>query len=146
AALVAPAIVELGVEPIAAHLYVMYFGLLSFVTPPIAVAAFAAAAIAKGDPLATAMHSMRFGWTAYIVPFLFVFSPTLILIGDRAEIALAVTTAVIGVYLVSIGIVGFFVRRLGLAKRLALVVAGFAALLPTGMLGYAHFTDVAGTV
>lgn len=145
AALVAPAIVELGVEPIAAHLYVMYFGLLSFVTPPIAVAAFAAAAIAKSDPLSTAMHSMRFAWTAYIVPFLFVFSPTIILIGERTEIASAVATALIGVYLVSVGIVGYLVRQLGLAKRLAFMAAGFGALLPAGILGDAYITDVVGT-
>src|SRR5690606_24713365 len=87
AALVAPASVELGVNPLAAHLYVMYFGLLSFVTPPVAVAAFAAASIAKADPLRTAIQSMRFGWTAYVVPVLFVFSPALIMHGEPFDIA-----------------------------------------------------------
>lgn len=144
AALVAPAIVELGVEPIAAHLYVMYFGLLSFLTPPIAVAAFAAASIAKGDPLATSIQAMLFGWTAYVVPFLFVFSPALILIGEDGEIVLAVATALVGVFLVSVSMVGYLVRPLGVARRLAFFAAGFGALLPADILEAAQYSDVGG--
>ncbi|MBM3607967.1 MAG: TRAP transporter fused permease subunit, partial [Alphaproteobacteria bacterium] len=75
AALVAPAMMELGVQPMAAHLFVLYFGMMSFITPPVAVAAFAAATIAKADPFRTGFTSMRFGWIAYIIPFLFCFSP-----------------------------------------------------------------------
>jgi TRAP-type uncharacterized transport system fused permease subunit len=144
AVLVAPAMVKLGVEPIAAHLYVMYFGLLSFLTPPVAVAAYAAAAIAKADPIATAMQSMRFGWTAYIVPFLFVFAPALIMQGAAIEIAAAVTTALVGVYLTSVGMVGYFLRPLRMVHRVAFVVAGIAALVPAGAFPNAVYTDVAG--
>ena len=82
AALVAPALVEVGIEPIAAHLYVLYFGMMSMITPPIALAAFAAASIARAPAMATGWAAMRFGWSAYVIPVLFVFSPTLLLIGD----------------------------------------------------------------
>lgn len=144
AALVAPAIIELGVMPISAHLYVMYFGLLSFVTPPVAVAAFAAATIAKGDPLATALQSMRFGWTAYIVPFLFVFSPALVMQGEVGEIALAVATALFGVFLGSVGMVGFMLRPLGVLHRAGFLGAGILALLPAGAFAGGAYTDLAG--
>ncbi|NMG40359.1 TRAP transporter fused permease subunit [Chelativorans sp. ZYF759] len=144
AALVAPAIIELGVTPISAHLYVMYFGLLSFVTPPVAVAAFAAASIAKGDPLATALQAMRFGWTAYIVPFLFVFSPALVMQGEAGEIAMAVATALFGVFLGSVGMVGYMTRSLGAIHRVAFLGAGMMALMPAGAFEGAVYTDLAG--
>lgn len=144
AALVAPAIIELGVLPISAHLYVMYFGLLSFVTPPVAVAAFAAASIAKGNPMRTALESMRFGWTAYIVPILFVFSPALLLHGDAQNVALAVATALIGVFLGSVGMVGYLTRPLGPIHRAAFLGTGILALIPAGMFPGAVYTDVIG--
>ncbi|MGY6706689.1 MAG: TRAP transporter permease [Rhizobiaceae bacterium] len=144
AALVAPAIIELGVMPISAHLYVMYFGLLSFVTPPVAVAAFAAASIAKADPLATALQSMRFGWTAYIVPFLFVFSPALVMQGEAGEIAMAIATALFGVFLGSVAIVGFMARPLGIGLRAVFLGAGMMALMPAGAFPGAGYTDVMG--
>ena len=144
AALVAPAIVELGVLPISAHLYVMYFGLLSFLTPPVAVAAYAAASIAKADPLSTALQSMRLGWTAYIVPFLFVSSPALVMQGAPLEILLAASTAVFGVFLCSVAMVGFMVRPLGLLHRLVFLVTGLLALLPYDAFAGATYTDAVG--
>ncbi|WP_127108130.1 TRAP transporter permease [Pararhodobacter zhoushanensis] len=146
AALVAPAIVELGVLPISAHLYVMYFGLLSFLTPPVAVAAYAAATIAKADPLSTALHSMRLGWTAYIVPFLFVSSPALVMQGAPLEIVLATSTAVFGVFLCSVGMVGFMVRPLGPLHRLVFFVTGILALVPYNAFAGADYTDVIGVL
>ncbi len=117
ATLVAPSLVEVGVKPIAAHLYVMYFGMMSMITPPIAIAAFAAASVAKADPMRTGFAATRFGWTAFIVPVLFVYSPSLLLIGPPLEIAVAVITAIFGVWLVSCASVGFFMRPLKLTGR-----------------------------
>src|SRR5690606_3170610 len=74
AALVAPSLVEVGVQPIAAHMFVMYFGMMSMITPPICIAAFAAASVAGADAMRTGFTATRFGWTAFIVPFLFVYS------------------------------------------------------------------------
>ena len=137
AVLIAPSLVQSGVEPIAAHLFIFYLGMMSMITPPIGIGAFFAAAIAKAPPMATAWESMRFGWTAYIVPFLFVFSPALLLIGDPMEIAIAVTTAILGVYAISAAFVGWFHGPAGLGRRALIGLAGVALLLPPG-IGGAH--------
>ncbi|MDP6407673.1 MAG: TRAP transporter fused permease subunit [Alphaproteobacteria bacterium] len=144
AALVAPALVEVGITPIAAHLYVMYFGMMSMITPPVAIAAFAAAGLAESEPMRTGWASVRFGWMAYVVPFLFVLSPTLLLIGEAGEITLAVITAVVGVWLVSIAIAGYFLRPLGPSLRLAFAAAGLLALTPAGAFTGAGLTDIVG--
>lgn len=144
AALVAPALIEVGIEPIAAHLYVLYFGMMSMITPPIALAAFAAAAIAKAPAMATGWAAMRFGWAAYVIPVLFVFSPSLILIGGAGEIAFATITAILGVWLVSAGLAGYLVERLGPARRVLFVGAGLMALVPAGAFDGALLTDVIG--
>jgi len=135
AVLVAPSLVESGVEPIAAHLFIFYLGMMSMVTPPVGIGAFFAASIAKAPPMATALESMRFGWTAYIIPFLFVFSPALLLIGDPADSVLAVTTAVLGVYAISAAFVGWLHGPAGIARRVGIAAAGTALLLPPGIGG-----------
>lgn len=144
AALVAPALVEVGVQPIAAHMYVMYFGMMSMITPPVAIAAYAAAALAGADPMRTGWEAVRFGWSAFVVPFLFVLSPTLLLIGPADAVALAVVTATLGIWLVSIAVIGYFVRPLGAGMRIAFAVAGLLALIPAGAFEGAVITDVIG--
>ena len=146
AALIAPAITEAGVIPIAAHMFVLYFGMMSFVTPPVAVAAFAAASIAKTDPFRTAFESMRFGWVAYIVPFLFVYSPTLIMIGDPLYIAIDFVTAVAGIWLISLGFVGYGMRALGWPGRAAFMVVGAFLLAPIALFPQAIYFNVLGAV
>jgi TRAP transporter 4TM/12TM fusion protein len=144
AALVAPALIEVGIEPVAAHLYVLYFGMMSMITPPIALAAFAAASIAKAPSMATGWAAMRFGWSAYVIPVLFVFSPTLILIGEPGEIAFAVLTACLGVWLVSSALAGFFARPLSKVQRVLFALAGLMALVPASAFEGAVLTDVIG--
>jgi len=144
AALVAPAMVKVGIEPVAAHLYVMYFGMMSMITPPVAVAAFAAASIAGADAMRTGWEACRFGWSAFIVPFLFVLSPTLLLIGPADAVALAIVTAVLGIWLVSIAMVGYFMRRLSSGLRLVFGAAGLLSLIPAGAFPGAAITDVVG--
>ena len=133
ATLVAPALVELGVDKVAAHLFVLYFGMMSMITPPVAVAAFAAAGIAGANPMRTGLESMRFGWPAYVVPFLFALSPTLILKGSASMIAIDVAFAVLGVVLMSVAVSGYFQRALGMWARIAIGVAGLVTLLPHAM-------------
>ncbi|MGE5147996.1 MAG: TRAP transporter permease [Candidatus Eiseniibacteriota bacterium] len=144
AALVAPALVKVGINPIAAHLYVMYFGMMSMITPPVAIAAYAAAGLAQADPVRTGIEAVRFGWSAYIVPFLFVASPTLILIGDPLSIAQAIVTAVIGVWVASIGVVGYFTRPVSLPMRVVFFALGVLALIPANAFAHAVYTDVVG--
>lgn len=146
AALVAPALVKVGIEPIAAHLYVLYFGMMSMITPPIALAAFAAASIAKAPSMATGWAAMRFGWSAYVIPVLFVFSPSLILIGAPTEIALAVVTAIMGVWLVSAALAGFFSRKMSTGMRLLFALFGLLSLVPAGMFDGAIYSDIVGVI
>jgi TRAP-type uncharacterized transport system fused permease subunit len=87
---------------------------------------------------------VRFGWTAFIVPFLFVASPTLILIGKPADIVEAIVTAFFGVWLVSIAVVGYFVRPLGWGIRVLFAVFGLLALLPANIMPYGGFNDLIG--
>ncbi|HEX4927259.1 MAG TPA: TRAP transporter fused permease subunit [Burkholderiales bacterium] len=146
AALVAPAMVQVGILPIAAHMYVMYFGMMSMISPPVAIAAYAAAGLAGADPMRTGWEACRFGWSAFVVPFLFVLSPTLLLIGPADEVALAVVTAALGIWLASIGVVGFFMRALDARMRVAFAFAGLMALIPASAFPGAVYTDVIGAV
>ena len=146
AALVAPALVKVGIAPIAAHLYVMYFGMMSMITPPVAIAAFAAASLAAADPMRTGWSAVIFGWTAFVVPVLFVLSPQLLLIGGFWSVGLTVVTAVVGVWLVSIAITGYYTRALSAPLRVAFASAGLLALIPAGAFTGAIYTDVIGVV
>ena len=144
ASLVAPALIKVGIPPIAAHLYVLYFGMMSMITPPIAIAAFAAASIAKAPAMQTGFSAVKFGWAAYVVPFLFVLSPTLLLIGKPVDIAVAVVTAVFGVWLVSAAIAGYFSARLSPVMRGLFGLCGLLALIPANGFAGAAYTDVIG--
>ena len=87
--LVAPSLIEVGIVPMAAHLFILYFGMMSMITPPVAIAAFAAASLTGADPMRTAFAAVKFGWIAYLIPFLFVFSPNLIMQGATLDIVIA---------------------------------------------------------
>ncbi len=144
AVLVAPSLVELGIAPKAAHLFVLYFGMMSMITPPVAIAAFAAATLAGAPAMRTGLEAVRFGWPAYVVPFLFVASPSLLLLGTPWQVTLAVVTALAGVWLISVGAVGYLVRALGPSRRLGFVLAGLLLMVPAGAFGGALATDLAG--
>jgi TRAP transporter 4TM/12TM fusion protein len=144
ATLVAPALVQAGILPLAAHMFVLYFGIMSMVTPPVALAAFAAANIGGTDANRTGWTAARIGWSAYIVPFLFVFSPTLLMKGPPLLIAWNGLTAALGIWMGTIGVVGFFLGRIGVAARALFVVSGVLLLIPGDSLRGAHYTDYAG--
>jgi len=128
----------------AAHMFVLYFGIMSMVTPPVALAAFAAANIAGADPNRTGWTATRIGWAAYIVPFLFVFSPSLLMQGDPLVIAWAVLTAALGVWTGTIGVVGYYSAPIAPALRALFVLAGILLLIPADAFPGAIFTDIAG--
>jgi TRAP-type uncharacterized transport system fused permease subunit len=145
AVLFVPAFVEVGVSPIAAHMFILYLGMMSFVTPPVAIAAFFAANLAGADPMRTGWVSMRFSWTAYIVPFLFVFSPSLLLQGTSwMETCISIATAIVGVWFVSAGMVGYGLRLMGGWLRTASITAGALLLLPIGMAPWATYANIVG--
>ncbi|MCB1884379.1 MAG: TRAP transporter fused permease subunit, partial [Geminicoccaceae bacterium] len=145
AALVAPSLVQSGISPLAANLFILYFGMMSMITPPVALAAFAAATITEDDPLKTGIVSMRMGWAAFIIPFLFVATPELLMDGSWPAVALVFVLAGVGIMAVTAGIVGFWSRRLGPALRLAFVASG-ALALPLGFLGEARIVNILAAV
>lgn len=128
--LIAVPLVDLGIEKIAAHLFVLYLGMMSMMTPPVAIAAFAAAAIAKSEPLRTGFKAMRLGWSAYIIPFVFVLDPALILNGTPLDSIAAVLRACLGIWLVTAAIVGFSAAALHGGRRAAYAILGMALLIP----------------
>ena len=130
AVLVAPGLSKLGILPIAAHLFIFYFGMLSMVTPPVCLASYAAASIGKTDPIRTGWEAMRLCAIAYVVPFLFVFSPALLLIGSWHAVAISIATAIVGAVLLGIGLVGYLFRPIGVLKRFLFLVAAAGLLIP----------------
>ena len=130
AVLAAPALVQVGIPPLAAHLFLFYFGMISLITPPDCLPVYVAAAIAKADFWRTGWTGMRLAIAAYIVPFVFAFHPALILIGTAAEIILSVVTASIGVFFLGAACAGFLFRPLTWWKCGLLGAASLLLLLP----------------
>ena len=143
----APAITKLGILPLAAHLFVFYWGMLSMITPPICIAAYAGAAIAGTSPMRTGYACMRLGIIAYIVPFIFVFDPLLLLQGPPVMVALALATAALGTVAIGIAMVGYFARPVGWLSRLLLLAGGVGLLIPPGgAVAYSAEINVVGAV
>jgi len=140
AALGAPALVQLGVPLLAAHLFIFYFGCISNVTPPVSLAAFAAAGISGAPPLKTAMTAAVLAGAGFVVPFMFVYGPPLLLVGTIPEITLAFVSAIVGVTALAAAGMGFARRPIVWWERVILFVAALALVLP----GLA--TDGAGLV
>jgi TRAP-type uncharacterized transport system fused permease subunit len=117
---------------------------MSMVSPPVALSAFAAANIAGSDVDKTGWTATRIGWASYIVPFLFVLSPSLLMQGAPLTIAWAVSTAAFGIWLGTIGVVGHFYGPVTAGRRVLFIVAGVLSLIPADMFPGAIFTDIAG--
>jgi TRAP transporter 4TM/12TM fusion protein len=144
AILVAPALVKVGVPPLAAHLFILYFGMMSLITPPVAPAAYVAAAIAQAPSMATGWTAMRFGWSAYIVPFLFVYSPAILMQGSIADIVVVTISSIAGIWLICAAMTGYFTRVLRIHMRLAFVAAGLMLLSPHQLSEFMLWVNIAG--
>ncbi|MEE8117565.1 MAG: TRAP transporter fused permease subunit [Gemmatimonadales bacterium] len=138
AALGAPALTELGVPLLAAHLFIFYFGCLSNVTPPVALAAYAAAGIAGAPPLHTAATALTLASAGFLIPFMFIYGPPLLLVGSPIVVLGTAATAAVGVTALAAATVGFMRRRLAAWERTLLLAAALSLLWP-GIV-----TDVAG--
>jgi TRAP transporter 4TM/12TM fusion protein len=128
--LAAPALVEMGISPHLAHLFVFYYGVLSFLTPPVCLAAYAAASIAGANMMKTALQSMKLGIAAYLVPFIFAYRPALLMKGTVFEVTEACFTAVIGVIFIGIAAEGYLFRNIGIMKRVVLFLGGIVTMVP----------------
>ncbi len=144
ATLLAPALVKLGVTPMAAHMFVMYNGILSMITPPVAFAAYAAANIARSDGWTTGWVACVVGWSTFLLPFLFVLTPSLLMDGTWTEIALNFSRVMFGIWLGTMTAVGFSLAPLGVIGRIAYAIVALAIVLPPAALKGAIFVNLAG--
>lgn len=130
ATLMAPALIQLGVPPVAAHLYVIYWGLASFFTPPTCIAIFVTAPLAGAGVWISGWEAVRLGIAAFLVPVAFAINPSLLLIGEIPDILLAVSTATVGALAVAAGLRGFALRPLGMLFRAAFLLGGCFLIMP----------------
>ena len=134
----APALVQAGVPLLAAHLFVMYFAISSGITPPVCLVAYAGAAIADAPPMKTGFNAFKLGIAAFIVPFIFIFEPALLLMGDWPTIGQAVFTAVLGVICLASSMQAWLFIHSTLIERIMMFAAGLVLVYPglvTDMIG-----------
>ncbi|WP_295808786.1 TRAP transporter permease [uncultured Nitratireductor sp.] len=139
ASVVAPGLVQLGIEPLTAHFFVFYFAVVSAITPPVALASYAAAGISGANAMSTSVASFRIGIAAFIVPFMFFYNSALLMEGGWFEIGRALITATFGVYLLSAGVLGWFARSSAPVLVRLLLVAAALLTIEGGL-----WTDLAG--
>ncbi|OQP08236.1 C4-dicarboxylate ABC transporter [Geobacillus sp. 47C-IIb] len=137
----APAIIASGVPELAAHLFVFYFGIIADITPPVALAAFAAAGISGGKPLRTGVNASKLAISAFIIPYMFVLSPALLMIDTTIpNLIWVVFSAFVGMLAISTGMIGFWYRKLNILERAMAVVTGLLLIYPE------KISDIVGLV
>ena len=135
----AGAIIGLGFEPLAAHMFVFYFGIIADVTPPVALAAMAGAAIAKSDPLKTGFEATKLSIGAFIIPYMFIFNPQILMINTTfVEVIPILITSLIGMFGVSAGLDGYVFRKCNFIERILFIAAGLLSIYPE------FYTDIIG--
>jgi TRAP transporter 4TM/12TM fusion protein len=138
ASVIAPGLIQMGIQPLLAHFFIFYFAVMSAITPPVALAAYAGAAIAQSDPMKTSVESFKIGLAAFVVPFMFFASPALLMQGTWGEIIHVAASAGFGIYLLSAAVQAWFFGHLNLILR---AVLGGAAL---AMIDGGWLTDAVG--
>lgn len=137
----APALIEMGVEPLVAHMFVFYFGIFANITPPVALAAFAAAGISGGNPMQTGLQALKLAAAGFIVPYMFVYSSQLLLVDAVWPSAiLVVLTAILGVLMLGTALEGYLMAPVPMVLRLALLVCAILLIQPNIV------TDLVGLV
>ncbi|MBM4325840.1 MAG: TRAP transporter permease [Deltaproteobacteria bacterium] len=148
ASVLAPALTrEFGIVPIAAHLFVFYFACLSALTPPVALAAFAAAAIANAKPWNVGWQSMRFAIAGFIVPFMFIYGPAMVLQGTTFEITMVVITGLLGTMSLAAAVQGWLLTHVPVVQRIVLFAAALTLIIPgmiTDLIGFGLLVVVLG--
>lgn len=140
ATVVAPALVDMGVPLLTAHLFVFFYGCISTITPPVALASYVAAGIAGSDINKTSWTAFAYGITSYILPFMFFFGPALLMQGAATEIATAVVTGLLSVFCFSVAVVGYLACRIGLVLRIVFALLGLVLIYQSWV------TDIAGVL
>ncbi len=130
AALIVPSLIQAGVTPIAAHMFAFYFGVVSTITPPVALASFAGAAIAKSPPMATAVESSKVGIAKYIVPFAFIYNPSLLMEGSYLISLYSLLSVLLAYWSMTLGLEGYLNKPLNVFTRIIAFVSSILLLLP----------------
>ncbi|MEP6149040.1 MAG: TRAP transporter large permease subunit, partial [Nisaea sp.] len=130
AALIVPSLEKIGVHPIAAHMFAFYFGVVSTITPPVALAAFAGAAIARTPPMATAFEATKVGVAKYLVPFAFVYNPSLLVEGPTWMTIVSTALVLFGLWVLSFGLEGWCRGRIGPVQRAVFLVSALFLMVP----------------
>ena len=130
AALIVPSLIESGIMPIAAHMFAFYFGVVSTITPPVALASFAGAAIAKSPPMSTAIESSKVGIAKYIVPFAFVYNPSLLMEGPIIWSFYSLISVLLAYWLMTFALEGWFNGKLNASKRALTLLGSVGLLIP----------------
>src|SRR5690606_4406352 len=128
ASVVAPGLIKIGLAPLVAHFFVFYFAVISAITPPVALAAYAGAGISGSDPMRTSITAFKFGLAAFIVPFMFFYSPALLMQAEWPVILRVTITGTVGVYLLAAAVQGWFFGRAVLVVRALLLVAAVSMI------------------
>lgn len=139
ASVVAPGLIDLGIEPLTAHFFVFYFAVVSAITPPVALASYAAAGISGANPMETSVASFKIGIAAFIVPFMFFYNSSILMDGTYLQIGQALVTAVVGVFLLSSGVQGWFLGRAAVWFLRALLIVAALFMISGGLI-----TDLIG--
>lgn len=145
--LLAPALQQAGLDPIASHLFILYWGMLSYITPPVALAAITAANVAGSRPMQTGFHAMRLGMPLFVLPFIFVYDPALIMNGTTLEIFERVALTLVAIWAITSAFESWIYRvgRVGMISRIAFGAGGVLVLFPeltTSLLGAAILVAV----
>jgi TRAP-type uncharacterized transport system fused permease subunit len=146
ATLAAPALVQAGIPAMQAHLFVLFNGILGMVTPPVALAAFAAATIARSDQWQTGWTAMRIGWCAYFLPFMFVYTPALVMNDGPLWVLLHLALALLGIFVGTIAVVGYCFAPVSPVFRAIYAAIGLALLIQPRMFDGAWYAIGAGAV
>lgn len=138
ASVVAPALVKMGMPLLTAHLYVFFFGCISTITPPVALASYVSAGIADADINKVGWTAFKYGLVSFILPYMFVFGPALLMQGSVVEIITSVLVSIVGVYALSISIVGYYKSNINMAYRVMLFIGGIL------LVNQGYVTDIIG--
>ena len=130
ATIMAPGLTKMGITPIQAHLFIFYYACLSGITPPVALVAYPAGAIAKASPVTVSITAFRLGIVGFLVPFMFIYSPNLLLIGNVGQVVIAAITSLIGAYFISVASEGWFGGPVHALSRLLVLAGGIFMLIP----------------
>ena len=147
AATCAPILIRMGVPALAAHFFVFYFGIVADITPPVALAAYAGSAIAKANPMKTAFNASRLAIAVFIVPYVFCFSPALLMIDTNAgEVIRIVITSFIGIFGVAAGLEGYLKTKMNVLQRVIFVVSGLMLIFPSWITDIVGIVLIAGVI